>query len=229
MPESSIKEDWKPVLSDFEQSEAGKKIQRLLTEQKAEGLRIFPPKPYRALELLSAREVKVVILGQDPYHGFNQANGLAFSVNKGVPLPPSLRNIFKEIKREYPEAEFKTGELEGWAKQGVLLLNTVLTVVEGMANSHSKKGWEELTDEIIVKIASEGTPVVFMLWGKSAQEKKKLIRKFNKESLILEGNHPSPLSAMRGPVPFIGNDHFRKANEWLVQKGVSPINWTKLN
>ena len=162
----SVKEDWKPVLSDFEHSEAGKKIEQLLAKQKAEGLKIFPPKPYRALELLSAGEVKVVILGQDPYHGFNQANGLAFSVNRDVPPPPSLRNIFKEIKREYPEAEFRTGELEGWAKQGVLLLNTVLTVVEGVANSHSKKGWEELTDEIIAKVASEGRPVVFMLWGK---------------------------------------------------------------
>ena len=114
----SVKEDWKPVLSDFEHSEAGKKIEQLLAKQKAEGLKIFPPKPYRALELLSAGEVKVVILGQDPYHGFNQANGLAFSVNRDVPPPPSLRNIFKEIKREYPEAEFRTGELEGWAKQG---------------------------------------------------------------------------------------------------------------
>ena len=111
----SVKEDWKPVLSDFEHSEAGKKIEQLLAKQKAEGLKIFPPKPYRALELLSAGEVKVVILGQDPYHGFNQANGLAFSVNRDVPPPPSLRNIFKEIKREYPEAEFRTGELEGWA------------------------------------------------------------------------------------------------------------------
>lgn len=150
-------------------------------------------------------------------------------MNKDVPPPPSLRNIFKEIKREYPEAEFRTGELEGWAKQGVLLLNTVLTVVEGIANSHSKKGWEELTGEIIAKVASEGRPVVFMLWGKSAQEKKKLIRKFNKDCLILESNHPSPLSALRGPIPFIGNDHFRKANEWLVKKGISPINWTKHN
>ena len=163
----SVKEDWKPVLSDFEHSEAGKKIEQLLAKQKAEGLKIFPPKPYRALELLSAGEVKVVILGQDPYHGFNQANGLAFSVNRDVPPPPSL--------------------------------------------------------------ASEGRPVVFMLWGKSAQDKKKLIRKFNKDCLILESNHPSPLSAMRGPIPFIGNDHFRKANEWLIQKGISPINWSKHN
>jgi uracil-DNA glycosylase len=216
----SVKEDWKPVLSDFEHSEAGKKIEQLLAKQKAEGLKIFPPKPYRALELLSAGEVKVVILGQDPYHGFNQANGLAFSVNRDVPPPPSLRNIFKEIKREYPEAEFRTGELEGWAKQGVLLLNTVLTVVEGVANSHSKKGWEELTDEIIAKVASEGRPVVFMLWGSYAQRKGAFIDR--NRHCVLTAAHPSPLSADRG---FFGCKHFSKTNQYFKSKGISEIEW----
>ena len=220
MHESSIKEDWKPVLSDFEHSEAGKKIEQLLAKQKAEGLKIFPPKPYRALELLSAGDVKVVILGQDPYHGFNQANGLAFSVNKDVPPPPSLRNIFKEIKREYPEAEFRTGELEGWAKQGVLLLNTVLTVRAHQANSHRGIGWEEFTDAAIRVLNTQDRPIVFILWGRPAQMKKRMLT--NPNHLILEAPHPSPLSAYRG---FFGSKPFSQTNKFLEAHGVEPIDW----
>ena len=220
MLESSIKEDWKPVLSDFEHSEAGKKIEQLLAKQKAEGLKIFPPKPYRALELLSAGDVKVVILGQDPYHGFNQANGLAFSVNKDVPPPPSLRNIFKEIKREYPEAEFRTGELEGWAKQGVLLLNTVLTVRAHQANSHRGIGWEEFTDAAIRVLNTQDRPIVFILWGRPAQMKKRMLT--NPNHLILEAPHPSPLSAYRG---FFGSKPFSQTNKFLEAHGVEPIDW----
>ena len=220
MHESSIKEDWKPVLSDFEHSEAGKKIEQLLAKQKAEGLKIFPPKPYRALELLSAGDVKVVILGQDPYHGFNQANGLAFSVNKDVPPPPSLRNIFKEIKREYPEAEFRTGELEGWAKQGVLLLNTVLTVRAHQANSHRGIGWEEFTDAAIMALNSQDRPIVFILWGAPAQRKARMLT--NPKHLILKAPHPSPLSAYRG---FFGSKPFSQTNDYLRAHGVEPIDW----
>ena len=220
MHDSSIKEDWKPVLSDFEHSEAGKKIEQLLAKQKAEGLKIFPPKPYRALELLSAGDVKVVILGQDPYHGFNQANGLAFSVNKDVPPPPSLRNIFKEIKREYPEAEFRTGELEGWAKQGVLLLNTVLTVRAHQANSHRGIGWEEFTDAAIMALNNQDRPIVFILWGAPAQRKEKMLT--NPQHLILKAPHPSPLSAYRG---FFGSKPFSKTNKFLEAGGVEPIDW----
>ena len=192
---------------------------------------IYPPagRIFAAFDACPFDKVKVVILGQDPYHGPGQANGLAFSVNPGVAIPRSLINIFKEVHDDTGAPIPANGDLTRWARQGVLLLNSSLTVVAHSPGSHQQRGWEELTDEIIAKVASEGRPVVFMLWGKSAQEKKKLIRKFNKDCLILESNHPSPLSALRGPIPFIGNDHFRKANEWLVKKGISPINWTKHN
>ena len=227
---AAINNDWLDALKgEFSKPYYKKLFETVNQEYRTH--RVYPPADdiFNAFHLTPLKDVKVVILGQDPYHGDGQAEGLSFSVKPGVDIPPSLVNIYQELHDDLGCTIPSHGNLVKWAEQGVLLLNTVLTVVEGMANSHSKKGWEELTDEIIAKVASEGRPVVFMLWGKSAQEKKKLIRKFNKDCLILESNHPSPLSAMRGPIPFIGNDHFRKANEWLIQKGISPINWTKHN
>ncbi len=185
---------------------------------------VFPPvnEVFKALDLVSYEDVKVVILGQDPYHGEGEAHGLAFSVKKGIKIPPSLRNIFKELKKEYPHFEIpKNGELYPWAKEGVLLLNTTLTVEKDKANSHNKIGWQFFTDEIIKKLNEREKPVVFILWGKFAISKKMLIT--NPTHLVLESPHPSPLSASRG---FFGNNHFLKVNDFLKSKGIKEIDWT---
>lgn len=224
---SDVQKAWFPIVSEFARSKEGLALEKELQKRESEGCKIYPPNPFRALEIIKPEDVKVVILGQDPYHGPAQANGLAFSVRKDVRVPPSLRNIFKEIHREYPEAEFSCGELEGWAKQGVLLLNAVLTVEEGKPGSHATMGWEKLTDEVIRTLAQSKKPIVFMLWGKFAQEKKSIIEKCGENCLILESNHPSPLSATRGPIPFLGNNHFKKANAWLSTRGRKEIDWSK--
>ena len=183
---------------------------------------VYPPKDeiFAAMKTVDYDKVKVVIIGQDPYHGAGQANGMAFSVNKGVPLPPSLQNIFKEIKDEYG-ASPDGGTLVGWAKQGVLLLNTVLTVREASPQSHSAYGWQQFTDAVIEACNKRDKPMVFLLWGRNAIAKKKFI---SAPHLILESAHPSPLSAYRG---FFGCGHFRKANEFLVANGQQPIDWLK--
>ncbi len=183
---------------------------------------VYPPKDeiFAAMKTVDYDKVKVVIIGQDPYHGAGQANGMAFSVNKGVPLPPSLQNIFKEIKDEYG-ASPDGGTLVGWAKQGVLLLNTVLTVREASPQSHSAYGWQQFTDAVIEACNKRDKPMVFLLWGSNAIAKKKFI---SAPHLILESAHPSPLSAYRG---FFGCGHFRKANEFLVANGQQPIDWLK--
>lgn len=222
-----ISEDWQPLVARFEQTEKGQALEKMIQKQKEQGEKVYPPNPFRAFELIRPKDVKIVILGQDPYHGPHQANGLAFSVFKEVKIPPSLRNIYKEIAREYPGVSFKSGELQGWAEQGVLLLNTVLTVEEGRPGSHAKKGWEKLTDEIIKELAKKESPTVFMLWGNFAKEKAELIKRFGQNCLILQSNHPSPLSASRGPSPFFGNDHFKKANQWLKEKGQEEVDWAK--
>ncbi len=166
-------------------------------------------------------ELKVVIIGQDPYHGVGQANGLCFSVNDGIPFPPSLINIFKEIETDLNIPNPKTGNLERWANQGVLLLNATLTVREGEAGSHQGKGWEQFTDAVIQKISSEKENVVFLLWGSFAKQKGSKIDR--SKHLVLETGHPSPLSANRGL--WFGNRHFSKTNEYLIQKNLKPINW----
>ncbi len=184
---------------------------------------IFPPKDeiFRALEKLPYDEVKVVIIGQDPYHGENEAHGLAFSVKKGVRIPPSLRNIFKELKNEYEDFEIpNNGCLMPWVEEGVLLLNATLTVEKDKANSHKNIGWQNFTDKIIEFINQKEEPVVFLLWGNFAISKKSLIT--NPKHLILESVHPSPLSASRG---FFGNGHFVKANQFLEKNSIKPINW----
>ena len=186
---------------------------------------MYPPRPFRALELTPLSDVRVVILGQDPYHGIGQAHGLAFSVNDGVKPPPSLRNIFKELRRDLGAPPPMSGSLEPWARQGVLLLNTVLTVEEGAPASHAKRGWEELTDSLISTVARDAAPKVFMLWGAHAQAKRGLIEAAGAH-LVLTANHPSPLSAARRPAPFMGCGHFSAANAWLRQRGLSAIDWS---
>lgn len=175
---------------------------------------------FDALKLTDYKDVKVVILGQDPYHGKGQAHGLSFSVQKGIKQPPSLVNIFKEIKEELGIDPPNHGNLTSWAEQGVLLINTCLTVREATPNSHKGKGWENLTDKIISLVNELDQPVVYMLWGANAKSKIKLIN--NKKHLILTSVHPSPLSAYGG---FFGCGHFKKANEFLEANGQTPINW----
>lgn len=204
------------------------------------GACIFPPAPFRALELTPLDQVRVVILGQDPYHGAGQAEGLAFSVAPGVKIPPSLRNIFKEIQLEggestsnHPQNNPKSGSLTRWAAQGVLLLNTCLTVEEGLPASHAKLGWEGLTDALISLVAKRNKHVVFMLWGAHAQAKQALLQgdrgadgaDVEGGHLVLRANHPSPLSALRPPAPFLGCHHFALANDFLLRHDGSAIDW----
>ena len=209
---------WKPVVEAFFNSPAGRRLLIFLQQRLEAGAAIFPPRPLRALELTPPEEVRVVILGQDPYHGRGQAEGLAFSVAPGVALPPSLRNIFKELERDLgaPPPKFPDpgGSLVKWAAHGVLLLNTCLTVEEGQAASHSGKGWEVLTDAVIRYIGNAGRPLVFMFWGAHAQSKRSLIDA-NMHKLLLS-NHPSPLSATKPPIPFIGCGHFGQARAWRL-------------
>jgi len=183
---------------------------------------VFPPgkEIFRAFDCCTIDELRVVILGQDPYHGAGQAHGLCFSVNQGIKPPPSLVNIFKEIKRDLGKEMPPHGDLTRWANQGVLLLNATLTVRESSPGSHQKKGWETFTDAVIKKISEEKEHVVFILWGAYAQKKTELIN--TEKHLILSSAHPSPFSADRG---FFGNKHFSKANAYLKQNGLTEINW----
>ncbi|AMM25131.1 uracil-DNA glycosylase [Variovorax sp. PAMC 28711] len=207
---------WKALVDVFFADTVGQKLLGFLEERIADGASIFPPQPLRALELTRPEDVRVVILGQDPYHGRGQAEGLAFSVAPGVKVPPSLRNIFKELQRDLgtppPPFPLPGGSLVKWATEGVLLLNTCLTVEEAQPASHAGRGWEVLTDAVIRHVASGERPVVFMLWGALAQSKRALIDSTRHN--VLMANHPSPLSAMRAPVPFIGCGHFGQARAW---------------
>ena len=184
--------------------------------------KIYPPrnKIFNALKTTPFGNIKVVILGQDPYHGYGQAHGLCFSVNKGVALPPSLKNIYKEMESDLGITQPNHGYLQSWAKQGVLLLNTVLTVEEGNPNSHAKIGWQTYTDQIIKIANTQDNPIVFLLWGRNAINKAKFINQ-NKH-LVLTSVHPSPLSAYGG---FFGCKHFSKCNEFLKAHGIEPIDW----
>jgi uracil-DNA glycosylase len=212
--------DWQPLVDAFFRSDKGIALLRFLDERLVSGAAIFPPRPLRALSLTPPEAVRVVILGQDPYHGRGQAEGLAFSVAPGVAIPPSLRNIFKELQRDLgtppPALPEPGGSLVKWAEQGVLLLNTCLTVEEGQPASHANRGWEVLTDSIIRHVSQLAQPCVFMLWGAHAQSKVPLIDA--SRHLVLRSNHPSPLSAMRPPVPFIGCGHFSKARIWRDER-----------
>lgn len=187
---------------------------------------IYPPadKIFAAFQTTPKENVKVVILGQDPYHGAGQAHGLAFSVNPDCPIPPSLKNIYKELENEYGVQLDRTGDLHDWAKQGVLLMNPILTVEEGHPLSHQNLGWQNFTNEALKELDQLDQPMVFLLWGAKARAAKKLIT--NPNHLVLESPHPSPLSAMRG---FFGNGHFIQANEFLKAHGTKPIDWTSSN
>ena len=207
---------WSALVDEFFASGEGAVLRAFLRERLASQAVIFPPQPLRALELTPPEAVRLVILGQDPYHGRGQAEGLAFSVAPGVTVPPSLRNIFKEIQRDLgsPPPAFPSpgGSLVKWARNGVLLLNTCLTVEEGQPASHAKRGWEVLTDAVIRHVSKNQKNVVFMLWGAHAQSKRELINASSHK--ILLANHPSPLSALRAPLPFIGCGHFSVARAW---------------
>ena len=212
---------WNEILAEEMQKDYYQELQAFVQKRRAE-VRVFPEEKnvFNALELTPFESVKVVILGQDPYHGFGQAHGLSFSVQKGIPLPPSLKNIYKELQEDIG-GEFPTeGDLSHWAKQGVLLLNTVLTVEEGNANSHKGMGWERLTNRLIKSLNELKQPVMFILWGKPAQDKEKLIT--NPNHVILKAPHPSPLSAYRG---FFGSKPFSRVNDILIQQGQTPICW----
>ena len=221
----SVAPDWKPVVEAFLDSPAGRQLGAFIHARLDAGATVFPPRPFRALELTPLSSVRAVILGQDPYHGLGQAEGLAFSVAPGVKLPPSLRNIFKELG--LPDSGPANGSLIPWAERGVLLLNTCLTVEEGQPASHAKKGWEQLTDLLIARVAEAASPCVYFLWGAHAQAKAGLIESraaaHGRDVLVIQTNHPSPLSASRGPVPFLGSGQFVRARQWLAQRGIDGV------
>jgi uracil-DNA glycosylase len=215
--------DWSGVVRTFFRSPAGAEVIEFLQSRLAARAAIYPPEPLRALALTPLSGVRVVILGQDPYHGAGQAEGLAFSVAPGVRIPPSLRNIFKELHRDLGLQPPVDGSLKRWAEQGVLLLNTCLTVEDGLPASHARQSWHVLTDAVIQGCSDDGAPKAFLLWGAHAQNKASLID--HQRHLVLCANHPSPLSANRGPRPFIGCGHFGEVGRWAVMQGVEPISW----
>ena len=216
-----IEESWKAVLSDEFNKDYFVKLKLFLLEEKKQHC-IYPKGTaiFNAFNFTPFGKIKVVILGQDPYHGNGQAHGLSFSVPNGVRKPPSLKNIFKELSKDLQIPIAETGNLSSWAKQGVLLLNATLTVRAKQAGSHQKKGWEEFTDAVIQKISTEKKGVIFLLWGRFAQNKAKLIDK--QKHHILTSPHPSPFSAYSG---FFGCKHFSKTNAILKEKGLSKIDW----
>ncbi|AFZ82952.1 uracil-DNA glycosylase [Candidatus Kinetoplastidibacterium crithidiae] len=215
---------WKNCFLQNKLEQSFKEIFSYVESEIDKGVTIYPANPFRSLyNIKNLSEINVVILGQDPYHNEGQADGLAFSVPANCTIPPSLRNINKELKQEYNNDLETAKDLSFWAMQGVLLLNTILTVEHGKAMSHANKGWELITDTIIKLIATNNSPKAFLLWGLAAQKKTNLIT--NNVHLILKSNHPSPLSAYRKPFPFIGCNHFIKTNEWLISQKRKPITW----
>ena len=226
----ALTEAWQDLLRDFWGSSTGSTLDKKVSACLTAGQVIFPDSPYRALALTPFEKVQVVVLGQDPYHGPDQAQGLAFSVGSGQKIPPSLRNIFKEVQRDLGApipSGVDAGSLLRWAEQGVLLLNTALTVEQSKPASHSDWGWEVLTDKIIQSLSAHPKPKAFLLWGAHAQSKAKQIEALNDQSrhLILKANHPSPLSALRLPTPFMGCGHFGQVNRWLEGQKKKPILW----
>ena len=237
----SVQPDWQPALDAFWRSPQGASLAEFVQSRLEAGAVIYPKHPLWALQLTPLEQVKVVILGQDPYHGPHQAQGLSFSVASGVKTPPSLRNIFKELQRDLNQPFPSNGSLEAWAGRGVLLLNTCLTVEDGRPASHAKRGWEQLTDALLAEVARTAPACVYMLWGGHAQAKAELIEREThaqpagfiglratdapkREALVLKANHPSPLSALRPPQPFIGCGHFSQAKAWLAQRNL-PMEW----
>lgn len=236
-----VRSDWQPVLDAFWRSAQGVSLAEFVQSRLDAGAVVYPKHPLWALQLTPLSSVKAVIVGQDPYHGPHQAQGLSFSVAPGVKIPPSLRNIFKELLRDLNQPMPTHGSLDVWAKRGVLLLNTSLTVEDGQPASHAKRGWESLTDALLAEVARTAPVCVYMLWGGHAQAKAELIERearsqsssflglrdgaaAQREALVLKANHPSPLSALRPPHPFIGCGHFSQATAWLAQKNRC-LNW----
>ena len=218
-----LEESWKKVLQEEFEKDYMKNLRTFLQNQLSEGHILYPQKKhiFNSFAHTPFHKVKVVVLGQDPYHGMNQAHGLSFSVQKGVPLPPSLQNIFKELQAEYNDFQYpQHGDLTQWADQGVLLLNATLTVEATKAGSHQNRGWEIFTDRVIQTLSDKRSGIVFLLWGKYAQAKTGLIDRQKHYALIAA--HPSPFSAYNG---FFGCDHFVKTNEILEKNGESPIDW----
>lgn len=224
---------WRAPVDAFFASDTGRALAGFIDARIAAGATVYPPEPLRALELTPLAEVRVLLLGQDPYHGAGQAHGLAFSVPTGVRPPPSLRNMLVELARDCgcaPPCATTDGNLERWARQGVLLLNTVLTVEDGAPASHARRGWEALTDALVAAVARDPAPKVFLLWGAHAQAKRVLIDgdaagAAGSPHCVLQANHPSPLSARRPPLPFLGCAHFSAANAFLAAQGRGRIDW----
>ena len=220
---------WRCVTDPFIRSVEGRALAVFVDQRVRDGAVVYPGQVFRALEFNAPDAVRVVILGQDPYHGSGQAQGLAFSVASGPSrLPPSLRNILKEVAADTGAPPACRGDLSRWAQQGVLLLNSVLTVEDSAPQSHAGRGWEALTDALLACVAAQPAPVVFMLWGASAQRKRPLIgRDGPMAHRVLAANHPSPLSANRPPLPFIGCRHFSQTNAFLAEHraGAQPIRW----
>ena len=216
-----MKTDWNPLLKEEFEKPYWKKLQQYIFEERVR-YKVFPPNDdvFAALHMTSYQDVKILILGQDPYHGEGQAHGLCFSVKDGVSIPPSLRNIFKEINTDIGVTVPNHGNLESWARQGVLLLNATLTVRAHQAGSHQGKGWETFTDQVIRKVNEKAEKVVFLLWGAFARKKKVLID--IERHHVLESSHPSPFSAHRG---FFGSKPFSTANSFLKESGRTPVNW----
>lgn len=217
---------WKDVIGQEKKQCYFKKIFSYITKAREQGKVILPPQKdiFNVFRYTALNEVKVVILGQDPYHGLNQAHGLSFSVRPGIHRPPSLNNIYKELAKDIPDFQYPNhGYLLSWAQQGVFLLNTILTVEQGIARSHANLGWEIFTDRVISSINQYCTGVIFLLWGSYAQKKAKFIN--NQKHFVLNAPHPSPISAYHG---FFGCRHFSKTNEILIKQGMSGINWTPI-
>ena len=225
---NDLSPSWQQAFNDEQSQNTLRELDQFLAGRLAENVTIFPKRPFRALLEIKPEDVQVIILGQDPYHGPNQAQGLSFSVPDDCQTPPSLRNMFSELSREYPDTFVRQrNSLIRWAKRGVLLLNTSLTVEAHKPASHAKRGWETITDAIIARVLQETRPKAFLLWGAHAQSKEALLQKNPPTGpvLVLKSNHPSPLSALRPPRPFMGCGHFLAANEWLQQHGETGIDW----
>ncbi|MDH4573367.1 uracil-DNA glycosylase [Salinicola acroporae] len=222
MAQSPLPDSWNAHLGDEFRASYMQALREFLAQEKAAHKVIYPHSShwFRAFELTPLERVKVVILGQDPYHGPHQAHGLCFSVRPGVPTPPSLQNIYKELATDVGTTPVNHGFLESWAQQGVMLLNSVLTVEQGNAGSHRNRGWETLTDRAIQTINEHCDGVVFLLWGSYAQKKASFVDRG--KHLVLHAPHPSPLSAHRG---FFGTRHFSQANAFLAERGITPIDW----
>ncbi|MFA5520510.1 MAG: uracil-DNA glycosylase [Castellaniella sp.] len=218
---------WRTPLMAASLAPVRRKLAEFLAQRLAQGARIYPHAPLRALEFAPPDAIRAIILGQDPYHGPNQAQGLAFSVPDTCRCPPSLRNIRQELAANFPDqVSHLRHDLGAWAQQGVLLLNAVLTVEDGQPASHSGHGWEALTDAILETAVASPRPRVALLWGAHAQRKRPLLEAAaGGPLLILQANHPSPLSARRPPRPFMGCGHFRQANAWLQARGEAPLDW----